>query len=105
MTSADLIKAVARQGHENLMKPHVNITVRVPLDDIDLSDCTVERYFEPGESGSGLSPTLGRWECEVDLTGAKYNGIELELDYLSDRDSELLEQRRVEEFNEGPEAA
>lgn len=68
----------------------VTITIRVPVRDIDLSACKVERWKENSEFWGGIQ-ICDQVEC--DLSGATYNGLEIE-DFSN---PELIEKVLIEE--------
>lgn len=72
----------------------VQITMEVPIDDLDLSGCTINRYTDTVEFWGGRFPHT---VADVDLSGAKFAGFPCEIssisedvvtDYLLERDSE-----------------
>tara|TARA_R110002049_G_scaffold281333_1_gene460836 strand:- start:7216 stop:7509 length:294 start_codon:yes stop_codon:yes gene_type:complete len=97
MNSTELLRSVAvdaqRKFERQITKVCVPITV--PLSQVDISDCHIDVEWDRD---------IG-WTYEVDLTGARFEGHEIDPDFLSDAARDTLIQRKIEEFNEGPEAA
>lgn len=98
MIDADIVKAAALQAQKRFERQitTVCVPIHVPINEVDLRACYCDSEWDSD---------LGKFTYDVDLSGANFQGHEIELDYLPESAEEMLIQRKIEEFNEGPEAA